>query len=174
MSYQNKSTTWRISWHLPCAERKTIRQQVHKQLYWALNWCQSSLHLSAPYTVDEVDKGVSNTKYRKVAEMNRICSDFLKNLGPKARRWLAHLFSYIHSSGIIPKEWKVVKIIAILKPGKETTDPKSYWPTPFLSRCYKLWERLLIQRLQTMLENWSPKSRPELESVASAVTRCWT
>lgn len=111
-----------------------------------------SLPFSVLYTVNEIDKGLSNTKSGK-AGMDGIYPEFLKNLGPKAKKWLADFLSNIHSSGLIPKEWKVTKFIAILKPGKEITDPKSCWSI------YEKLEQLLFQKLQLILEQLIPKEQ---------------
>jgi hypothetical protein len=40
-----------------------------------------------------------------------------------------------------------VKVIALLKPEKEPDTPSSYWPVSLLCRTYKLFERILLNRL---------------------------
>ncbi|CAM2112969.1 unnamed protein product [Caretta caretta] len=59
---------------------KYTRRQVHKELYHTLNQRQLSSPLSVPYTVDEVDKSLFNTKSGKLAGMDKKYSEFLKNL----------------------------------------------------------------------------------------------
>jgi len=49
---------------------------------------------------------------------DNIHSEFLKNLGPKARTWLSKFFSRIMATHSIPKIWRKAKAIAIEKPGK--------------------------------------------------------
>ena len=47
----------------------------------------------------------------------------------------------------IPKVWRQSKIIAILKPGKDSAKPKSYRPISLLCHMYKLYERLILNRI---------------------------
>ena len=77
----------------------------------------------------------------------------LNNLGPKAHKWL-------HTSGCtqcfienkIPKIWRQSKIIAILKPGKDSAIPMNYRPIALLCHTYKLYERLILNRVSPLLE----------------------
>ena len=47
----------------------------------------------------------------------------------------------------IPKVWRQSKIIAILKPRKDSAKPKSYRPISLLCHMYKLYERLILNRI---------------------------
>ena len=78
--------------------------------------------------------------------------EFLKNLGPRGIKWIATLATNIVNSNNIPKSWRVSKVIAILKPNKEPTDPKNYRPISLLSSTYKLFERMILARLQPIIE----------------------
>ena len=52
----------------------------------------------------------------------------------------------------IPNIWRQSKIIAILKPGKDSAIPKNYRPTSLLCHTYKLYERLNLNRVSPLLE----------------------
>ena len=52
----------------------------------------------------------------------------------------------------IPKIWRQSKIIAILKPGKDSAIPKNYRPISLLCHTYKLYERLILNRISPLLE----------------------
>ena len=43
-------------------------------------------------------------------------------------------------------------MIAILKPGKDSTLPKSYRPISLLCHTYKLFERMILTRLNPLVE----------------------
>ena len=43
-------------------------------------------------------------------------------------------------------------MIAILKPGKDSTLPKSYRPISLLCHTYKLFERMILNRLNPLIE----------------------
>ena len=68
----------------------------------------------------------------------------LKNLGPRAHRWLQSMLNVCFTENRIPKVWRQSKIIAILKPGKDSAKPKSYRPISLLCHMYKLYERLIL------------------------------
>ena len=52
----------------------------------------------------------------------------------------------------IPKIWRQSKIIAILKPGKDSAIPKNYRLISLLCHTYKLYERLILNRVSPLLE----------------------
>ena len=52
----------------------------------------------------------------------------------------------------IPEIWRQSKIIAILKPRKYSAIPKNYRPISLLCHTYKLYERLIINRVSPLLE----------------------
>ena len=51
-----------------------------------------------------------------------------------------------------PKIWRKSKVIAILKPGKDSTQPKSYRPISLLCHTYKLFERMMLNRLNLHID----------------------
>jgi len=61
----------------------------------------------------------------KLHGKNKIHQEFLHNLGPKARVWLAKVLYAVFESGKIPKNWKTSNIVEFLKLGKATDDPAS-------------------------------------------------
>ena len=44
----------------------------------------------------------------------------------------------------VPKQWRKSKVIAILKPGKDSSPPRSYRPISLLCHTYKLLERMIL------------------------------
>src|SRR5215470_12727900 len=50
-----------------------------------------------------------------------------------------------------PPNWKLAHIIPILKPNKNPTDPTSYRPISLLSTISKLFEKLILNRIQQYL-----------------------
>jgi hypothetical protein len=78
--------------------------------------------------------------------------EFLTHLGPKARTWMSQFFSIIFEDNRIPKIWRRAKVIAIEKPGKDPKLAANYRPISLLSVCYKLLERLVLQRISPTVE----------------------
>ena len=52
----------------------------------------------------------------------------------------------------IPKVWRQAKIIAILKPGKDSAIPKSYRPISLLCHIYKLYECITLIRISPSVD----------------------
>ena len=58
--------------------------------------------------------------------------------------WLKEMMNNILVSKKFPKLWRKSKVIAILKPGNDSSLPKSYRPIPLLCHTYKLLERMVL------------------------------
>ena len=76
----------------------------------------------------------------------------LKNLGTKAHRWLLTMLNKCFMENKIPTLWRQSKIIAILKPGKDSAIPKSYKPISLLCHTYKLYEIMILIRIAPTIE----------------------
>jgi hypothetical protein len=108
------------------------------------------------FAKNDIDIALKAVKNGKAAEADGILPEFIKNLGPKGKTWLAKLSTDVANTCVIPKFWKEVKVIAILKPGKPANDARNYRPISLLSTVYKRFERLLLQRLQPAIEKELP------------------
>lgn len=91
-------------------------------------------------------------KNYKAAGPDDICTEQHRNLGIGARKWVINLFNYINTVRKILKTWRKSKIIAQLKPGKEETDSKNYRPISLLCHTYKIYERMLLNRLMPVMD----------------------
>jgi hypothetical protein len=56
------------------------------------------------------------------------------------------------TSGKIPKLFKRVKVIAILKHGKYGSDPSYFRPISLLSIVFKILERMILQRIEPLID----------------------
>lgn len=129
------------------------------------------------FNVADIEMALSLLKNGKAAGVDRVLPEFIKHLGPKGKLWLTNLFSYVKNTTTSPKVWREAKVIALLKPGKSGNDPKSYRPISLLSVVYKLFERVLLARIQMKIEVTLPKelagfrqNRSCCEQVLSMVT----
>ena len=78
--------------------------------------------------------------------------------GPRVIKWLADFFSDCSARENIPATWRKAKVIALPKPGKDHHDPKNYRPISLLCHIYKLYERIILNRLVPTIE---PQTIPE-------------
>ena len=100
-----------------------------------------------PFTEEEYKKGIAALKNKKAAGIDDVLVEQLKNLGPRAHRWIHSMLNVCFTENRIPKAWRQSKIIAILKLGKDSAKPKSYRPISLLCHMYKLYERLILNRM---------------------------
>ena len=138
----------------------------------------SDKSLPHPFTEEEISAALQKTKPATAPGYDNIRVKFLKNLGPKARIWLSKFFSRIMATHSIPKIWRKAKVIAVEKPGKDPSLAANYRPISlYLSICYKLLERLALQRIFPTVEGLlSPdqagfrKARSTCGQVAALIT----
>ena len=76
-----------------------------------------------------------------------IQTELIKQFGPKARYWLLRFFNNCTETKKIPKIWRQAKVVALLKPGKDPSVAKSFRPISLLCHTYKLFERLILNRI---------------------------
>ena len=89
---------------------------------------QSEQSLVYPFTEEEYRKGMATLKNNKAAGIDDVLVEQLKHLGPIAHRWLHSMLNTCFTENKIPNVWRQSRIIAILKPGKDASIPKSYRP----------------------------------------------
>lgn len=102
---------------------------------------------SRPFTIEEINTVIAQTKTGKAAGLDEIYSEFIVHFGPKTRAWLAKFFTNCMMTNKLPKIFKQAKIIAIKKPGKPPELAESYRPIALLSTVLKLFERLMYNRI---------------------------
>ena len=84
---------------------------------------------------------------------DNIHPEFLKHLGPLATTWISTFFSRVIMEQRIPRTWRQAKVIALQKPGKDPHVAANYRPISLLSVCYKLLERIVLQRINPVVED---------------------
>ena len=104
------------------------------------------------FTTSDIDCALKLVKSGTAPGYDNIHPEFLTHLGPRARTWMSHFFTRVIEENQIPKIWRSAKVIAIEKPGKDPKLAASYRPISLLSVCYKLLERLVLQRISPTVE----------------------
>ena len=100
-----------------------------------------------PFTEEEYKNGIATLKNKKAAGIDDALGEHLKHLGSRAHRWLYSMLNVCFTESRIPKVWRQSKIIAILKPNKDSGIPKSYIPISLVCHMYKLYERPIKNRI---------------------------
>jgi hypothetical protein len=88
-------------------------------------------------------------KSGKTACFDGVYSEFIKNSGHRTREWIVARFTDILTSGKIPK---LFKVIMMFKPGKDGSDPSHFQPISLLSIVFKILERMILQRVQSLID----------------------
>lgn len=95
----------------------------------------------------EVRRYICKLKLRKAPGQDQIANCLIKNVPQKVVVLLTKIFNSCLSHAYFPSAWKVAKVIAIKKPGKEEPVPTSYRPISLLPSLGKLFEKVINTRL---------------------------
>ena len=105
-------------------------------------------------TIKEVMNEIkSSLKLKKAPGYDLITAEILKQLPPKGIRMLTYLINAAFRMKHVPDAWKVAEVIMITKPGKPSNKVESYRPVSLLPVISKLFEKLLLKRLKSIIED---------------------
>jgi hypothetical protein len=90
---------------------------------------------------------------KKAPGYELITGKILRNLPDKGFKLLTYIYNAILRLEYIPCQWKVVKVIMILKPGKNPNYAASYRPISLLLS--KVLEKIQLKRLVPIITNTS-------------------
>lgn len=113
---------------------------------------QETNHLSSLFSMEELERAIARCKLRKAAGLDEILVEQIKQLGPKAKQWMLIFYNNCLETYKIPAIWRKTKVIAILKPGKTSDDPRNYRPISLLCHTYKILERMIHNRLSAAID----------------------
>ena len=86
--------------------------------------------------------------------MSGLSSCLLKQISSQILLPIKHIFNLSLSTGLIPEQFKIAKVIPIFKSG-DCLDPSNYRPISLLSTFSKILERIVYNRLYTHLDTHS-------------------
>ena len=99
-----------------------------------------------------VAKEIDKMNCKKSPGHDGITGRMLRELPRRGILYLTLIFNAIIISNYFPESWKLAKIIVVLKPGKPAEEPSSYRPISLLTAISKLFERLLMIRLNPIIQ----------------------
>lgn len=103
--------------------------------------------IQLPVRPTEVWKVIRELKTRKAPGDDGIHNIMLKNMSQKSVVFVTKIFNGCLKLGYFPNKWKTAKVIALKKPGKDTSLPVSYRPISLLPVLGKLFEVMIYSRL---------------------------
>ncbi|KAE9412902.1 hypothetical protein Angca_006240, partial [Angiostrongylus cantonensis] len=112
-------------------------------------------YIVSPVHPFEIQLAISSLKNRTAPGPDRIRSEHLKNLPPVLVSTLARLFSRYLSDCKTPTQWKTSKTMLSFKKGN-LHDIGNYRPICLLSVVYKLFTRVILNRIDRTLDEGQP------------------
>ena len=113
-------------------------------------------HLNRNFTIEEMLAAIKIIKQGKAPGPDGIHNEFLLHCGDNMTHWLTKLLNTCYHHTRIPKMWRRASVVSILKPGKPDTSPQSYRPISLLCTTYKLMERLILTRINPIVDPLLP------------------
>ena len=104
-----------------------------------------------PFSEGKYNNGVAALENNKAAGRDDILVEQLKHLGTKAHKWLLTMLNICFMENKIQTIWRQSKIITILKP-EDSSIPKNNRPISLLCHTYKLYERMILNRIAPAIE----------------------
>ena len=105
-----------------------------------------------PFSLQEIDKAIHQLRSGKCKDTNGLIAEMLKTGGPTLRSHLQRLYNDVLSPNAAPPaQWKYTSISVIFKSG-DAQLPNNYRPIAIIPLLYKLFARLLYNRLEPHLD----------------------
>ena len=112
--------------------------------------------LTIDICIEELERHIKTIKLRKAPGIDKITPEHIVHGGNCLNIYLKHLFNMMIKCAYVPNDCKIGVIIPIYKDGKPKGAPKSYRPITLLPVIYKLFEKVLHERLT----KWTMKHAP--------------
>ena len=116
-----------------------------------MNPPQSNSFLLFPITSDEINQEINNLNPAKASGPFSIPTKLLKTLSTYLSKPLEILFNCSFSTGVVPDNFKIARVIPVFKKGSQTC-VSNYRPISLLSIFNRLLEKLMYKRLINYIE----------------------
>lgn len=103
-------------------------------------------------TADGITSLINNLKLSTSSGIDNINSKILKNTVTISSQILCHIFRQSLTSGELPLDWKIAKVIPVFK-GDNKYSPRNYRPITLTCICCKLLEHIIASHIYRHLES---------------------
>lgn len=101
---------------------------------------------------DELMAALERIKPRKAPGPDGIVTEVLKKAVEKSSEQFLQMFNKYMREAIFPIEWKIANVVLIPKPGRDSALSSSFRPICLLNITGKLFERIILGRLEREIE----------------------
>ena len=116
--------------------------------------CSQETHdFDDDFTIVALQNSLKHPKNGKAAGLDEILTEEIKNFGPVTTQWVLSLLNACARTHRLPILWRQARVVALLKPRKDTSSSKSFRPISLLCHPYKMYERLILNRLSPIIEH---------------------
>ena len=106
-----------------------------------------------PFTKEELDDAIDTLKNNKAGGQDELIMEMLKDLDAENRHRLLELYNAIYHSEQIPEHFNEAMVVQIYKTGKTPELYSSYRPIALLNVTYKVFAKLIQNRLRDTLDD---------------------
>ena len=104
-------------------------------------------------TGEELERVIGETSTNKAPGDDTIPYDIIRQLGPKAKKYILHMYNRIWNGESIPQRWRTAVIKPLLKEGKDPKSPGSWRPIALTACLGKILEKTIADRLSSFMES---------------------
>ena len=127
------------------------------------------MNVCGSFTPSEFAAVLKHLKPGKAPGPDSICPELLLHAGAALKSWLCGFLSTCLHHLKIPKIWRRALVDAIPKSMKPVEDPKSYSPISLLCVPYKILERLIYTRIESIVDPLLPREQAGFRQGRSTV-----
>ena len=120
---------------------------------------ETAAALDEPIGLIELRQAIEGSKRNSASGPDNISYDMVRHLPPSAQLYTLNLFNRIWFEGRLVGDWKEALVVPIPKPGAVKSAPQSYRPIALTAVLCKLFERIVVNRLEWYLESHSLLNR---------------
>uniref|UniRef100_A0A803SQE2 Reverse transcriptase domain-containing protein n=1 Tax=Anolis carolinensis TaxID=28377 RepID=A0A803SQE2_ANOCA len=115
---------------------------------------EQRLNLNKVIDIDEIKKAIKDLDANKAPGPDGFIAGFYKLEQDVVLQHLKKIMNLALTDKTIPDTWKEAEIIMIHKEGKDPSDVRNYRPISLLNTDYKIFTKILANRLTEFLQTW--------------------
>ncbi|KAK2723435.1 hypothetical protein QYM36_001939 [Artemia franciscana] len=104
------------------------------------------------FDIEELYHVINKLPKNKSPGLDGITNDVIKEMGPKSKEFLCHLYNMCLAKARLPRAWDTSLIVPILKQGRNSLIPDNYRPISLTTVFRKILEHLIKHRIEEKID----------------------